>query len=383
MRVLLVEPYYSGSHQAWADGYAAASDHDVGVVTHAGTSWRWRMQGGALSLAAAVVSHVEEHGRPDVALVSGMVNLPALLGLARPVLDDVPVALYLHENQLTYPRAPSQRDGGDHTGHALTNWLSMAAADAVFVNSDHHLRALAEALPQLLRRFPDESHMPWLPAVLDRTAVLPVGIALRRLDGPTADGHGPPVVLWNARWEHDKAPEDFAAAIDRLAHSGADFRLAVCGERFGHADTPLDDLCRRHRHRAIQCGFAPAGRYEELLRQARVVVSTAHHEFFGIAVVEAMYAGAFPVLPRRLSYPELVPADLHAACLYDEPLGLDQRLARAVSQPAEATAVAHRMRRELARFDWSVMAPRYDTELEGVAAAGPGGGAAAGRLRRS
>ena len=38
------------------------------------------------------------------------------------------------------------------------------------------------------------------------------------------------------------------------------------------------------------------------------MLSTARHEFFGVAVVEALLAGCLPWLPDRLSYPELLPA---------------------------------------------------------------------------
>ena len=51
MRILLVEPYYSGSHKAWADGYAQHSVHEVVVMSHEARFWRWRMQGSALTLA--------------------------------------------------------------------------------------------------------------------------------------------------------------------------------------------------------------------------------------------------------------------------------------------------------------------------------------------
>ncbi|MBT8214185.1 MAG: DUF3524 domain-containing protein, partial [Acidimicrobiia bacterium] len=47
MRVLLVEPYYAGSHRAWADGYVASSRHDVSLLTHDARFWKWRMHGSA------------------------------------------------------------------------------------------------------------------------------------------------------------------------------------------------------------------------------------------------------------------------------------------------------------------------------------------------
>ena len=48
--------------------------------------------------------------------------------------------------------------------------------------------------------------------------------------------------------------------------------------------------------------------YLQWLEKADWVLSTATHEFFGIAVVEALFAGCLPWLPERLSYRELLPA---------------------------------------------------------------------------
>ena len=49
-----------------------------------------------------------------------------------------------------------------------------------------------------------------------------------------------------------------------------------------------------------------------------VVVSSSMHEFFGISVVEALSAGAVPVLPKRLSYPEVVPEQWHDFAFYSD-----------------------------------------------------------------
>ena len=47
--------------------------------------------------------------------------------------------------------------------------------------------------------------------------------------------------------------------------------------------------------------------YAALLSRADVAVSTATNEFFGIAMVEASYAGCWPLVPDRLAYQELYP----------------------------------------------------------------------------
>ena len=54
MKILLLEPYCGGSHQAWAQGYAANSRHDVTLLGLPARFWKWRMQGGALTLAEQV-----------------------------------------------------------------------------------------------------------------------------------------------------------------------------------------------------------------------------------------------------------------------------------------------------------------------------------------
>ncbi len=45
--------------------------------------------------------------------------------------------------------------------------------------------------------------------------------------------------------------------------------------------------------------------YYELIRYAKVVFSASLQETFGIGTVEAMMLGAIPVVPNRLTYPEL------------------------------------------------------------------------------
>ncbi len=385
--VVLVEPYHGGSHAAWAEGLAAHSRHRVHLVTHPGRHWAWRMQGGALTLARAVervtAGLAAEGRRPDVLLASDMVHLPALLGLARRALAGVPVVLYLHETQLTFPLSERTAAGGgagaDLT-YAMTNWLSMAAADRVVFNSEHHRRAWFAAVPGFLARFPDERHTALVAEVEARSTVLPVGVDVGRFApvardaAPLADrradrrADGRPTVLWNHRWEHDKDPDAFADAVEAVAARGVDFRLILAGQQFQAVPEALTRL--RHgplAERIIHDGTAPGDTYPALLAQADVAVSTARHEFFGVAVVEAVAAGALPLLPHRLAYPELVPGP--DPYLYGSPAELVDRLVWALTDRDGRRRSADAARHHVQRFGWSVVAPRYDDLLNAVAAA--------------
>jgi len=367
MLVWLIEPYCTGSHQAWAEGYARHSRHQVELLSMTGYFWKWRMQGGAMELARQAAERWQRHGRPDVILASDMVNLPALIGLARPCLADVPVVLYFHENQLTYPLPPGEKR--DLT-YGMINWLSALAADRLCFNSHFHLEQFFDELPRLLKHFPDYHHLPLVAQARARAQVLPVGCDLRSLDGlrpGDSPSPGPPIILWNQRWEYDKNPGEFFVALERLASEGMPFRVAVAGENFRQMPVEFEAARDWLGERVVHWGFAPQrADYARLLWNADIVVSTALHEFFGVAVVEAIYCGCLPLLPRRLSYPELIPAEWHASCLYE---GLEDLVNRLRYVLRERMSTPPALRQVMSRFDWGDLAPVYDALLEEVARA--------------
>lgn len=367
MRIWLLEPYFTGSHQAWASGYARHSRHDVTLLTMAGRFWKWRMHGGALEMAAQARDRLVQEPPPDLLLVSDMLNVPAFLALVRPVLAATPVVYYAHENQLTYPLPPGEKRD---LSYALINLQSMLAAQRVCFNSQFHLDSWFAALPGLLKHFPDYNHLPTIDALRARSQVLSLGLDLRALDqyattAPAAND--PPLILWNQRWEYDKNPDEFFAALYQVLDEGYDLRVALLGENFRQMPAEFEVARARLGQRVVQAGFvADRAEYGRWLWQADLVVSTAWHEFFGAAVVEALYCGCFPLLPRRLAYPEIVPAAAHASCLYDDFDGLVQRLRRLLAQPALLRDTAG-LRAAAAGYDWAHQAPVYDQLLADLA----------------
>jgi glycosyltransferase involved in cell wall biosynthesis len=333
------------------------------------------MHGGAISLAgqARVLSQErpEAPARADVYLVSDMLDLPVFLALAGGGLAGVPAVLYFHENQLTYVLPPeTQRD----LGYGMKNVASALAAKRVLFNSAYHREEFLGAVEELLEAMPDQVPRGVPETLRAKSGVLPVGCDLRALDrhhdrarvdtnagrwGNPAEG---PLVLWNHRWEYDKAPEEMFAAMVALKEEGVRFRLAVAGPGQGSVSPAVFAWAReRLGDRIVQWGKVPSrGEYASLLWASDVVVSTAIHEFFGVSVVEALYCGCRPVLPARLSYPEIVPREAHDRVLYGEG-GLVERLREALAEPVAWSQDWQRT--WVVKYDWTSIGPRYDEEM--------------------
>lgn len=372
LKILLVSPYHGGSHAAWADGFRRYSKHEVTLVSLPARFWKWRMHGGAVTLSREVLKT-----RPDVDLIlaTDMLDLTTFLALTRRHFPTVPTALFMHENQLTYPlpnekdEGPMRRQQGERDKHyAFINYVSMMASDRIFFNSSYHQQTLLAELPIFLRNFPEFNEEETVRVLAQKSMVLPVGIDFRRLrDRPSEKGNGEaPLIIWNQRWEYDKNPRTFFEAIYALVSEGLPFRLAICGQRFRQQPAEFEEAASGLGSRLVYFGYANSDTYRSLLWQADIVVSTAFQEFFGISIAEAIYCQSFPILPRRLAYPELLPPKFHDICLYDEHAELLNRLRWALSNPSPAAKYAQELSREIGKYDWSVVAPLYDDYLSKV-----------------
>jgi glycosyltransferase involved in cell wall biosynthesis len=390
LRVLIAEPYDAGSHAAWLRGLQAHSRHTIETITLPGRFWKWRMHGGALTLSRLL----RERGTPapDVLLASDMLDVAAFVSLARSSLAGTAIGLYFHENQLAYPtpRAEPEWDASRRRRAArrdehypFINLTSALCADRVFWNSAHNRDSFLEALPAFLGRFPDFREPGAAAAVAQRSEVLPLGLELRALR-PAAQARlpGPPRIVWNHRWEHDKDPETFFEVVGVLAEEGLAFELIVLGERFVREPPVFARAKKALGARIRHWGFVDSrADYAAWLQQGDIVVSTARHEFFGAAMCEAVACGCLPLAPRRLSYPEVFARSMHEQVLYDDEQDLARRLRLLLDDPATVEPIeTHPLKAALAaavaRYDWSNMAPRYDAALTSLARRADGGAGA-------
>lgn len=367
MKILALEPYYGGSHRAFLDGWSAHSRHEWTVIGLPARKWKWRMRHAAITMAQDVCGRVASGDGWDVLICSDMLNLAEFLGLVPEPVRGLPSVAYFHENQLTYPvRHASERD----CHFAFTNLTTALAASAVWFNSEYHRESFTRALADFLARMPDHQPLDAVGRIRCKSAVHAPGIEASAPRG--ARRPGPLRILWAARWEHDKNPEAFFEAVALLASQGVDFRLSVIGEQFSDVPPVFAAARDRHAGRIDRWGYqASRSEYEAALSEADVIVSTADHEFFGLSVVEALDAGAYPWVPNRLAYPEILGAAKAPGAsgfLYE---GGADALAEGLAELAGRLAAGDlwqgdpvRGRRLASRFHWSRVAPKLDGAIE-------------------
>ncbi|KAJ0394941.1 hypothetical protein P43SY_001513 [Pythium insidiosum] len=258
-----------------------------------------------------------------------MVNLAELLGL-RPDLN-VPTVrkiYYFHENQLTYPYQTPATTAAGTSGDMVAprkvaaedfhiGWsqvLSCLAADELVFNSDFNRQSFLSRVEAFINKIPEqELRLQGLRARFEsksKVLYFPLVVPPPSIEDATSAAPDERLtILWNHRWEYDKNPDEFFQTLLELDDAGCRFNVVVLGEAFGESPRVFQQAKERLEASTNVCiahwGFAPTrDRYFALLRAADVVISTSHHEFYGVAVLEAVLCGCYPLVPNRLVYPE-------------------------------------------------------------------------------
>ena len=300
MNILIVEPYFTGSHQQWIEGLVTHSSHHCEVLSLRGKYWKWRMSGGAISLASKTK---ETTFQPDLILCSDMLDLALFKSLLPKKTKEIPLWVYFHENQLTYP-FQDKKSMDRHYG--FINYTSALVADRVLFNSDYHRLSFLSGLSSFLKVFPDERNLYNIDTIRSKSMVLHLGLEFPK--DIRENKNKVPTFIWNHRWEYDKNPDLFFKILFQLKENGVRFKLNVLGESFADSPPIFEEAKHVLANEIEHWGYANTKQeYFEVLRQSNLLVVTSKQDFFGISVVEAIAMGCFPILPSRLAFPEIIP----------------------------------------------------------------------------
>ncbi len=247
----------------------------------------------------------------DAVLCSTFVDVAVLRALLQTITGWNPAAYfctYFHENQFAYPGRIS--DPASHQFMAI-NFNSALASDRLAFNSVYNMNSFLQGCHFYVNKAADMSIDASYSSIAKKSVVLHPGIDYSHIDTvPVSKPGNIPVIVWNHRWEHDKNPDDFFMALQEVKDKGRPFKLILLGQSFSAEPDCFFAAKTSMPERIMHYGFAESvEEYGALLKKGDIVISTAFHEFFGISVLEAVRAGCRPLLPARLSYPELFPEE--------------------------------------------------------------------------
>ena len=319
-RILSLQPYYGESHRQFIDGWVAHSQHDWHLLTLPGRHWKWRMRHAAVEFTQQMKRLADAGESFDAIVTTDMMNAAELKGLlvaACPKFCRLPLVVYFHENQFAYPSqfGPDSPEHQRDQHFGFTNFLSALAADQVWFNSIYNQQSLLYHLENSSRRWPDYSPKAQVKQLLEKFSVEAPGIEQPPID--VVDFHEQRSqrrasasrlrIVWAARWEHDKNPQLLLDSLRQLKKQTDHFEISVIGQRFRKAPSAFEEIKSEFADHIRHWGFVTSREgYWAVLAESDVFVSTASHEFFGIAAAEAIAVGLHPLFPNDLAYPEMV-----------------------------------------------------------------------------
>jgi len=364
LKILLIEPYYTGSHKKWANDYRRLSNHNVKILSLKGQFWKWRMHGGAVTLAN---KFNKINWRPNLIIATDMLDFTTFLSLTRKKTYNIPAIIYFHENQISYPWSPNDIDVKKNrdSHYGFINYSSALSSDHILFNSNYHMNTFMNELNPFLKNFPDHNELDSINIIKRKSKTLHLGLDLKRFDLKKIKKKEKPSILWNHRWEYDKNPELFFSILEKVKNEGYKFNLIVIGENFSQSPEIFDRAKKNFKDELIHWGYAKTFElYAELLWRADILPVTSNQEFFGISVMEAIYCGNWPILPNRLTYPELLPEVNHKENIYQDEKDLYKKIINAIVNIENIRRT--KLSSIASKFSWDIMVPVYDDFFSNV-----------------
>ena len=362
LNILYVEPFYSGSHKKWIDDYSKFSNHNIEILSLPGKKWKWRMHGGAISLAE---KYNNKKSVFDIVLCSDMLNLPVFKSLCEDNLAQSKVIMYFHENQLSYPWSPNDKDLklDRDLNYYYINYTSSLISDHNYFNSQYHLDSYIDGLRKYLKKMPDFRNLESIDLIKKKSSVLPIGCNLTKNILKKIEY---PVILWNHRWEYDKNPKLFFETLFELNDLKIDFSLIVLGENYSEYPKIFDTAKDRLKHKIIHFGYCENyTEYLGYLKMSNILPVTSHQDFFGISIVEAVSYGCYPILPKRLTYPDLFNYKKNKFLFYNSDLELKDKLVSVIKNIKNYTSTIKEVsQKTFDKFNWENISKKYDYTFE-------------------
>ena len=296
-----------------------------------------------------------------------MVDLATLRGVC-PALSAVPALLYFHENQFFYP--PSEHQVNHLEPQMVTLYGALSAQSLVF-NSEFNRSSFISGVESLLAKLPDYTPANLGHLLRTKSCVIPVPLepVMAHTVEQTPCNLTAFNVVWNHRWEYDKGPELLLAALERLPQE-LPLKVHILGQQFRAQPEAFEKIrgVLLERGWLGTWGFeSDRCRYEQILAGSQLAISTAHHDFQGLSILEAVARGCIPVVPDRLAYKEWFDAQFRYSG-QEEPGALAAMVMQRFEQWRNQGLPAPPSMRWML---WESLAPQYEQIFKALFKVGP------------
>ncbi|XP_004405845.1 PREDICTED: glycosyltransferase-like domain-containing protein 1 isoform X3 [Odobenus rosmarus divergens] len=362
MSLLIVEPFYGGSHKQLVDLLQEELE-DCVLYTLPAKKWHWRARTAALYFSQNIP--ISEQYR--ILFASSVLNLTELAAL-RPDLGKLKKILYFHENQLVYPVKKCQERDFQYGYNQI---LSCLVADVVVFNSVFNMESFLTSIGKFMKLIPD--HRPRdLESIIrpkcqviyfpirfpDVSRFMPKNktthlqkILILKGDGGTAPSMALPFqqeqkgsenLLKNSNSESGPCN---AAPQENLGSS-------LTQESDWRTCNSSDNSSSHDQENTQNTTFNPrdiSGGIDDPQRPLHIVWP---HRW-----LEAVYCGCYPLCPKDLVYPEIFPAEY----LYSTPEQLSKRLQNFCKRPDIVRK--HLYKGEMTPFSWAALHGKFRSLL--------------------
>jgi glycosyltransferase involved in cell wall biosynthesis len=360
VKILLLSSYHAESHHYWASGLIEnLPEHDFTLLSLPARHFSWRVRGNSLSWALEQREALE--AGYDLLLCTSMTDLSALRGMV-PSLTQLPTVVYFHENQFAYPSTSKQQGLVEAQ---LTSIYTALCADKIAFNSEWNRSSFIAGAAKLLKKMPDHCpHGTVIEQISSKTQLLPVPLKPPS-KAVKEHSNNQLQVLWNHRWEYDKGPEILLATVKACDEMELNLDWHIVGQQFRQQPAEFAEIEQQinasESQQLLNWGYAEdPEKYAALLNRADVVLSTALHDFQGLAILDAVQAGCLPLLPDRLCYSEWFASEHLVASSADQPStegrANAQRLADLIDTKPLVPA--------LHSLSWQTLKPQYQSLLQ-------------------
>lgn len=326
MKVLFIEPYDGGSHKLFLDQLLSQFQNkgiECNSITLAPKKWRWRFLSAHFYLAE-IVNDRFSHAPPEIIICSSLMDTASFKALLKPVFHHSSIVTFFHENQLAYPiygNADNKKDQEKLKKYTypLVHLNQILSSDALLFNSKFNFDSLFQGLEKFIQSMPDARPYKSFEDAKKKCFITGLGVQISRKSNELLDWEKRPQrILWNHRWEYDKNPQEFISLFYKLIKTHPHLELDLLGDnRKGqYSETFLKLKKMFPSHIKTFGGLNDREKYIKQLGYSRLLPVTSNHEFFGLSVIDAITNGVIPLLPNRLSYPELIAPCLHEKLLY-------------------------------------------------------------------